>query len=109
MTTTTKSHRRLFVFYDLAMNKLSPIALASSTQNPKPDTSATISPASGLLTDVTQRYSENGFYVAPTEFEDRWIIGSTNMSSLRDDKLMDFDRNNANFQSSDRSEMVVVR
>ncbi len=37
------------------------------------------------------------------------IIRSTNMSSLRDYKLMDFDENNANFQNSDRSDMFVVR
>ena len=49
------------------------------------------------------------FYVAPTELEYGSIIRSTNMSSLRDYKLMDFDENNANFQSSDRSDMFVVR
>ena len=62
-----------------------------------------------LLTDVTQRYSENGFNVAPTELEYGWIIRSTNMSSLRDYKLMGFDGNNANFQTSDGSDMFVVR
>src|SRR5208283_2999409 len=57
-----------------------------------------------LIPDVTK-----GCYVTPTELEYWWIIRSTNMSSLRDYKLMDFDGNNANFQSSDRSDMLVVR
>jgi hypothetical protein len=55
-----------------------------------------------------QRYSWNGFYVAPTELEYRWIIRSTNMWSLRDYKLMDLDGNNANFQSSAGSDIFVV-
>ena len=48
------------------------------------------------------------FYVAPAELEYSWIIRSTTMPSLRDYTLIDFDGNNAHFQSSDRGVMFLV-
>jgi hypothetical protein len=44
-----------------------------------------------LVADVTQEYGLDRFYVAPTELQLRWIIRSTNISSLWDDTPLNFD------------------